>query len=111
MARIEDYPIYVEKIIKQYGQYKPAYGDIEIQMVFDKENHHYQLLNVGWDKNERIRGCVLHIDIKEGKIWIQHDGTEIGIANELVEMGVPKQDIVLAFHAPYKRQYTGFATN
>ena len=52
---------------------------------------------------------MLHIDIKEGKIWIQHDGTEIGIANELVEMGVPKQDIVLAFHAPYKRQYTGFA--
>ena len=61
MARLEDYPIYVEKLIRQYGQYKPAYGDIEIQMVCDKENHHYQLLNVGWDKNERIRGlCVAY---------------------------------------------------
>ena len=47
--------------------------------------------------------------LKNGKIWIQHDGTEIGVANELVEWGVPKEDIVLAYHAPYKRQYTGFA--
>jgi hypothetical protein len=111
MAQVEDYPRYVEQIIKHYGQYKPAYGDVQVQMVFDRENHHYQLLNVGWNKNQRIRGCVLHIDIKDNKIWIQHDGTETGIANELVEMGVPKQDIVLAFHAPYKRQYTGFAVN
>ncbi len=111
MARIEDYPILVEKLIKYYGQYKPSYGDIETQMIFDRENHHYQLINVGWNNDERIRGCVLHVDIKNNKIWIQHDGTDIGIANELVTMGVPKQDIVLAFHAPYKRQYTGFAIN
>lgn len=111
MARVKDYSSYVEELIKRYGQYKPAYGDVEVQMVFDRENHHYQLLNVGWNKNQRIRGCVLHIDIKDSKIWIQHDGTEVGIANELVEMGVPKQDIVLAFHAPYKRPYTGFAVN
>jgi hypothetical protein len=26
----------------------------------------------------------------------------------LVALGVPKEDIVLAFHAPYKRPYTGF---
>lgn len=45
-------------------------------------------------------GCVLHLDIKNSKIWIQHDGTEIGIANELVKLGVPKEDIVLAFHEP-----------
>lgn len=65
-------------------------------MIIDKENHHYQLVNVGWNNDRRIRGCVLHIDIKDGKIWIQHDGTETGIANELIELGVLKDDIVLA---------------
>ena len=45
----------------------------------------------------------MHLDIIDGKIWIQHDGTEIGVANELVEMGVPKEDIVLAYHPLYKR--------
>lgn len=31
-------------------------------------------------------------------------------ANRLVAMGVPKQDIVLAFHEPEVRQLTGFGT-
>jgi hypothetical protein len=33
----------------------------------------------------------------------------VGIANELVNLGVPKEDIVLAFHEPLVREYTGFA--
>ena len=33
------------------------------------------------------------------------------MAQELVEAGVPKQDIVLAFHAPYKRKFTDFAVS
>jgi hypothetical protein len=49
------------------------------------------------------------MDIKDSKIWIQHDGTESGVANELVELGVSKEDIVLAYHPPYKRAYTTFA--
>ncbi len=57
----------------------------------------------------RIYGCVLHVDIKDGKIWVQHDGTEDAIADQLVALGVPKQDIVLAYHAPHVRQYTEFA--
>jgi len=111
MARVEDYPQYVEEILHRYGQYQPAYGDIEVQLIVDREHQHYQLVNVGWHKNQRIRGCVLHIDIKGNKIWIQHDGTESGVANELAALGVPKQDIVLAFHAPYKRPYTGFGVS
>ena len=51
----------------------------------------------------------INVDIKDKKIWIQRDGTEIGIANELIAAGVPKEDIVLGFHAPYKREFTDFA--
>jgi hypothetical protein len=61
------------------------------------------------DNSRRNYGCVLHLDIKDGKIWIQHDGTEEGIAKALVELGVSKPDIVLAFHDPSMRKYTGFA--
>jgi len=109
MARVENYTRHIEEIIKRYGNYRPAYGDVEVQIIFDRENRHYQLVTVGWNNDLRIHGCMLHIDIKDDKIWIQHDGTEIGVANELVELGIPREDIVLAFHAPYKRQYTGFA--
>lgn len=36
----------------------------------------------------------------DGKIWVQQDGTEVGIANELVELAVPKKDIVSGFNPP-----------
>jgi hypothetical protein len=111
MAGIEEYRRYVIELLKQYGRYKPSYGDVEVELIFDRENDHYQLMTVGWNKQQRIHGCIAHIDINGGKIWIQHDGTEIGLANELVELGVPKEDIVLAFHAPYKWQFTGFAVS
>nr|WP_298909176.1 element excision factor XisI family protein [uncultured Nostoc sp.] len=42
-------------------------------------------------------------------MWIQRDSIEIGIANELIAAGVLKEDIVLKFHAPYKREFPDFA--
>ncbi len=33
------------------------------------------------------------------------------IATQLLELGVPANDIILAFHSPYMRQFTEFATN
>ncbi|MEC4884734.1 MAG: XisI protein [Scytonema sp. PMC 1070.18] len=84
--------------------------EYEVQTIFDEQQDHYQLLYVGWRGNKRDFGCILHLDIKDGRIWIQHDGTEVGIANQLVEMGVPKQDIILAFHEPYIRQFTEFGS-
>lgn len=109
MDKLDRYRTYIQNIIAEYGSYKPSYGQVEMEQVIDPVRDHYQLLSVGWNDFRRIHGCLLHIDIKNGKIWIQHDGTEEGVAERLVEWGVPKEDIVLAFHAPYRRQYTGFA--
>jgi len=57
------------------------------------------------------RSSTIHIDLQQGKVWIQYDGTEVGVANELVERGIPKEEIVLAYHSPLMRQYDGFAVS
>lgn len=89
-----------------------ANPQVEAQTVFDLARDHYQLVYVGWRRNgDRDYGCLLHLDIKDGKIWIQYDGTEGGIADALVELGVPKEDIVLGFHPPSVRQFTEFAVS
>lgn len=98
----------VQRLIHEYGQYKPSFGEVEMEVICDPVRDHYELMTVGWNGQRRIHGCVLHVDIRGGKIWIQHDGTEDGIADRLVEAGVPKQDIVLGFHSPFKRQFTEF---
>ena len=108
---INQYRQYIQNILLEKSQRSSKnkiFSEYEVQTIFDTERDHYQLLSVGWRNNKRNFGCVLHLDIKDGKIWIQHDSTDIGIANQLLEMGVPKEDIVLAFHEPEVRQFTGF---
>jgi XisI protein len=87
----------------------PEPGDVETEIIADETGDHYMLLYIGWRDEERIRGCTLHLDIKDGRIWIQHDGIEDGVAGELLTMGVPKEDIVLGFRSPARRKYTDFA--
>ena len=111
MAKIEEYRQQIKELLVAYSQYKKSNSEIEAQTIFDAENNHYQLLYVGWESQRRVYGCVLHLDIKNDKIWIQHNGTEANIADELMAKGVPAQDIVLGFHSPYKRQFTDFAVS
>ncbi len=111
MAKIEQYQNYIKSILKEHAMHKPAYGEVEVEIIFDTEHNHYQLVHTGWNYDRRMYGCLIHMDIKNDKIWIQYNGTEIDLAEKLVSLGVPKSDIVLAFHAPYKRQYTGFAVD
>jgi hypothetical protein len=110
---IEQYRQYIRHLLskrQKRASMSRKYEEYEVQTIFGEQQDHYQLLYVGWRGNKRDFGCILHLDLKDGKIWIQHDGTEVGIANRLVEMGVPKQDIILAFHEPYIRQFTEFGS-
>jgi hypothetical protein len=111
MDKLTQYRTWVQQLLERYTQYRPAYGEVEVQTIFDTQRDHYQVVTVGWHDEQRIHGCSLHLDIKEGKIWIQHNGTEDPLAHELVALGVPKEDMVLGFQASYKRPFTGFGVN
>ena len=109
MAELTEYQTKIQDLLTELAAYGSSDREVESQLIFDRERNHYQLMHVGWRNQHRIYGCVVHLDIKDGKIWIEKDLTEDGIATELLEAGVPKQDIVLAFHEPELRQYTEFA--
>jgi len=111
MDKLVTYREHVRALLRRYLTRPPPYDDVETQLIEDTRRDHYQVLSVGWDKQRRVHGCTLHLDIKQGKIWIQHNSTEDDIAKELVALGIPKDDIVLGFHAPLRRQYMEYATN
>ena len=79
MNNLEQYCRIIRNLIQTYGQYRPARGDVQIEVIFDETQDHYALMYAGWNGPYRIHGSVLHIDIRNGKVWIQHDGTEQGI--------------------------------
>jgi hypothetical protein len=109
MDKLDLYRNYIQEILEEIAGYKAIPPEIETELVIDRLHDHYLLVNVGWRELKRTYGNPIHLDIKGDKIWVQQDMTDYRIVDKLLEKGVPKEDIVLAFHAPYKRPYTGFA--
>ena len=70
-----------------------------------------QALSDRWnEKEEFINNMNIHFTIKpNGKIWLMENNTDIRIAEELVKLGVPRQDIVLGFQPPSLRSMTDYA--
>jgi XisI protein len=85
-------------------------GSLEYDQVVDRERHHYQLLVRGWDQEKRIHGIVVHMDIRDGLIWLEEDNTDYGVAEALVRLGIPKEKIVLGWQSLFTRKLSGFAT-
>lgn len=109
MDKLEFYRYIIQSLLTSYAAVPIANGTIDCYTVFDTKQDHYQVMNVGWDGYRRVYGCVLHLDIKQGKIWIEQNMTEMRIAEELVKQGVPKEDIILGFQATEMCQYTDYA--
>jgi XisI protein len=109
MDKLGNYRQIIQDLLMNYGDQKISYGDIDTEVIFDKERDHYQIVHVGWDGNQFIYGCAIHIDIKNGKVWIQWNSTEDDIAADLVASGIPKEDIVLGLHPPDMRRFTEYA--
>ena len=110
MEKLENYRKYIQHLLLKYEERKPSYGDIEVETIFDLQRDRYQVVHLGWKQQQWIHSSILHLDIKDSKIWIQWNGTEEDIAAELVNLGVPKEDIVIGFQSPFMRQFTEYAT-
>jgi hypothetical protein len=87
----------IKQVLEYYAQFKPSHGDIHLETVFDETQGRYALMQVGWDRGRRIRGNLIYITLHDEKIWIEYDGIEQGITQDLINQGIPEEQIVLAF--------------
>src|SRR5262245_19550615 len=106
MDKLARYREIVCRVIGEYARHKPSNGQIETEAIIEPAKDHYEVMHVGWDGVRRVHGCVIHLDIIGDKIWIQYDGTNRPVADELVAAGVPRSDIVLGFHPADVRHHT-----
>jgi XisI protein len=108
MANLEYYRQCVQTTLTKHGSINTIKGEVEKQFIFDTVRDHYQLIRVGWEGLHRVYYSIMHFDIKNDKIWIQQNMTDIDLAQELLDMGIPKEDIVFGLQPAYKRPYTGY---
>jgi XisI protein len=109
MDRLNRYRQIIRTTLKPYLNITYANVNMKNRAAFDTDTDQYIVISEGWENQRHLHSCLIYIEIKDAKVWVQLDGTEDGIATELTQAGIPKEDIVLGFHEPEIRQYTGFA--
>lgn len=111
MDKLNHYRHLVKKILTHHAElatHNPS-KTRQTHLIFDVDRDRYMLFDIGWWDKKRIHTPILYVHLHEGKIWIEEDWTEDGIAADLITSGIPKDDVVLAFHHPTIRPLTDFA--
>ena len=103
MDTLNRYRQIIEDCLTPYANIRYSVQDISNEAVFDRSRDRYVVMSQGWDNNKRVHGSLIHVEIIDGKVWVQRDGTEVGIAIELANAGIPKEDIVFGFRRPEHR--------
>jgi hypothetical protein len=109
MDRVDQYRAALHTLVMELIEHRPFHGEVHTEAIVDASGNHYLVMHVGWQDNHRVHGCVLHVDIINDKVWIQHDGTPEGAAAALMQAGVPQEAIVLGFEHPDMRRQTAVA--
>jgi hypothetical protein len=99
----EHYRQILQEIIERYANMIPPTEEPESIAVCDRVHDHYLLMDVGWTGKERVHYVVVHLKLKDGKVLIEQDGIEYGIAADLIEAGVAPEEIVAAYLEPQSR--------
>jgi hypothetical protein len=87
----------IKRVIQRYAQFKPSHGDIHLSTLFDEQQDRYALMQSGWDRGRRVSGNLIYITLHNDKIWIEYDGMEQGITQDLIAAGIHPDRIILAF--------------
>ena len=100
----------IKNVLKNHVDYRSMLSDgYTSQPIFDDERGQYLVLDMGWNSDRYLHSTPIHISLIGDKVWVQYDDTEEGVATDLMQAGVSREDIVLGFRHPKIRQHTGFA--
>ena len=109
MDRIALYRETIKAIFAEIVDWLPEEPTVRTEVILDDSRGHYEISQIGWDDYRRVHGSLMHVDIRDEKIWVEHNGTDIDIVQQMLEAGIPKERIVLGFQPPELRRRTDFA--
>ena len=110
MDKLEKYRQILRGIINEYAGYKPRNSPFDWTPICDDERGEYLLMSIGWDAQENHKyHSIFHFRIKDGKVYVEQDNTNADPVQQMLDAGIPKEDIVLAFYSPSHRKLTDFA--
>jgi XisI protein len=105
MDKVKHYQQILHETVTRHASFQPANGNIKTYAVVDEASNNYMVIDAGWsDKGRRIYDVTLHFRLESETLFVERDTTDAEVVRELLERGIDKNDIVLAFNeAPFQK--------
>lgn len=100
MNKTSKYSEILKKFLTDFSKkYKKSANGLSVMPIMDVERHHYQAVMHGFQKKPKkyVFSILFHLDIIDGQVWFQCNYTDLLIEDELLELGIPKSDIVFGW--------------
>jgi hypothetical protein len=98
----------LRRIVEDYASFKSSHGEIDSYPVIDVTATIILPCRRDRIKNGAFKVLSFIPISSTEKLLIQLDGTNRSVAKQLVEAGIPRDDIVLAEKPPHIRKHTGY---
>ncbi len=100
LTKLEHYRQLLRQVIEQHAAMKPGDRQIDSLAICDPTNDNFLMMDVGYDHVGRADDVIIHLRLRDdGKVLIEYDGIEYGVAHDLIEAGIAKEDILLNMYA------------
>ena len=70
MERIKKYREIILRVLDEYTEVPPTYGDMIDEIIVDQEADRYLWMTRGYQKHKRIHACIVRIDIIKRQIFL-----------------------------------------
>lgn len=108
--KLKIYGAIITNWLDEFVQARKNIPNADYELIIDDTHFHYQVVRTGWYNDQFYHKTVFHFHIKPtGKVWLLVNNTDILVTDDLIEMGIPKSDIVIGFLPESMRPYSGFA--
>jgi hypothetical protein len=109
LTKLERYRHILRQVVEHHAAMKPSDRQIDSLAICDPSNDNYLMMDIGYDHVGRAHDVIIHLRLRaDGKVLIEYDGIEYGIARDLLEAGVAKEDIIFNMY-PTPRPLTELA--
>ncbi|NOT64222.1 MAG: hypothetical protein HOP19_28740 [Acidobacteria bacterium] len=95
--RLNEFRRLILEVLNMHAQMKGEPAWIQSRVESDLSGDTHRLIDHDPRKNGGTDYVVVELRLFEGKVWVLNDGIEYGIAEDLLEAGIPAEDIVEEF--------------
>ncbi len=97
-TKLNQYRQLLQEVIEMHAAMPGVPETTESVPICDPVHDNFLLMDIGGEGRKRKGYIVVHLRLKDGKVRVEQDGIEYGIGQDLIEAGIPEEDIVYTFY-------------